>query len=453
MSEFNTLLKNAQAYGLAFGASDITSERMRHAIPEWFELYFQDKPSETEDPCQRIPYTIVQKLNKTVFSEYNATSKDAFADVVLKDLAKVRLDAVQMALIGGECLLKPIPEKDRFRFAVVPRHNALVFGRNADGEITDIGTAEVSVQGRWYYTLLERRTVDERGYLTIQNKLFRSYSKGNLGQAVPINSLPQYEGMEEVHTFKNPVGSIGLVRVKTPMVNCVDGSRDPVSVYASAAGLIRNINRNEAQLNGEFERGESRIIVSQDMLTKDGAGNRGLKDHVFVGLDEDQESVGVTIFSPALREQSFLARKQEYLRSVENVIGLKRGLLSEVEAAERTATEITSSAGDYNLTVIDFQGMWENAVREAVRLCGILGQLYKVTGAHEVAEDAVSIDWGNGVLYDEEKTWNDYKDMVAKGLLKPEIAMGWRFNMPTKTEADLTKIRETLMPVAVEEVE
>ena len=92
-------------------------------------------------------------------------------------------------------------------------------------------------------------------------------------------------------------------------------------------------------------------------------------------------------------------------------------------------------------------------MKEALRVCGILGQLYKVAGAHEIAEDAAVINWGNGVLYDEDKTWADYKEMVAAGLLKPEIAMGWRFNMPTKTEADLKKIRDQLMPVAVEEVE
>lgn len=53
----------------------------------------------------------------------------------------------------------------------------------------------------------------------------------------------------------------------------------------------------------------------------------------------------LAIFSPALREQSFLARKQSYLRAVESIIGLKRGLLSEVEEVERTAKEIISSAG------------------------------------------------------------------------------------------------------------
>ena len=38
------------------------------------------------------------------------------------------------------------------------------------------------------------------------------------------------------------------------------------------------------------------------------------------------------------------------------------------------------------------------------------------------------------------------KDQVAKGLLKPEIAIGWRYGMPTDTPEDLQKIRERYMP-------
>ena len=449
----NSLLKNADGYALAFQANDITSEKMRKAIAEWFSLYYQGESVKDEDSCQQIPNTIVRKLTKTVFAEYEATSKDAYADGVLASLAKKREEAMQAALIGGESMLKPIPEGDGFRFLVVPRNNILVFAKDADGNATDVGMAERVTVGNAYYTLLERRTVDAGGYLTIKNRLFRSYNGENLGQEVPLNSIPQYEQLEPEYTFNKPVDCVGLVSLRTPMVNCVDGSSDHVSVYAAAVGLIHNINRNEAQLKEEFVRGALRLVVSADMLAQNKDGSKVLKDHVFVGLDEDQETVGITAFSPNLRIAEYKAREQGYLRSVENVIGLKRGLLSEVENTERTATEITSSAGEYNLTVIEFQRMWEEAVKEALRVCGILGQLYKVPGAHEIAEDAAVINWGNGVLYDEDKTWADYKEMVAAGLLKPEIAMGWRFNMPTKTEADLKKIRDQLMPVAVEEVE
>lgn len=422
-------------YQEAFGAWDRTGEEMLAAIREWFHLYYRAAPERGEDPCQRIAYTVVNKLVKAVFSEYKASAGDDFAGRVLSSLDGKR--AVQLALIGGECGLKPCPQGEGFAFTLIPRQNLLIFGRDSRGLPTDIGTVERSETGDGYFTLLERRRVGDNGRLSIENKLYRSPSPHSLGKAVPLGSL--YPGLPERYTFPEPLEGLGLIWLKTPMVNCVDGGPDGVSVYAAAAGLIHSIDRNEYQLKGEFDRGESRVIASADILDQG-----QLKDHLFVGLDQDPESLGLTIFSPQLREQSFLARKQEYLRDVESLIGLKRGLLSQVEAQERTATEITSSQGDYNLTVMDFQAMWETAARQAVRLCGALGRLYSMKGANPEAE--VTIDWGNGVLYDEEKTWADYKDLVDRGMLKPEIALAWRFNLPDKTEEDLAAIRKRWMP-------
>ena len=446
-------LNSAYSYEDAFQAKDCTSQAMRDAVREWSRLYYQQAPTEDSDPCQRIAYTIVNKLTKTAFGEYAATSKDRFAQAVLTALDAAKKKAMQQALIGGEAWLKPVPGPKGFTFSVVRRDDTLIFGRDIQGRPSDIGTAEYTVEDRSWYTLLERRTVDSRGYLTIRNMLYRSEMPEHLGQRVPLAALARYEALPEEYTYREPLGGLGRARLKTPLENCVDGSRDGVSVYAPAVGLIHNIDRNEALLNGEFDRGQSRIIASDDLLRRGRDGKRRLEDNIFVGIDDDPEAVGLTIFSPELREQSFLARKQSYLRAAESIIGLKRGLLSEVEEVERTAREITSSAGDYNLTIIDFQGMWEAAAQEAVRLCGVLGKLYHVPDAHEVPEDAVTIDWGNGILYDEDKTWADYLDMVARGLLKPEIALGWRFGMPTDTEEDLTKIRARYMPEKPAEVD
>ena len=441
-------LRGAYSCEDAFQARDCTTQPMREAVREWFRLYYHRAASEESDPCQQIAYTIVHKLTKTAFGEYKSASDDGFAQGALEGLDRVKKKAMQLALIGGEAWLKPVPAEESFSFTVVSRSSALIFGRDAQGVPVDIGTMERTVEDRYWYTLLERRTVDGRGRLTIRDRLYRSSLSGDLGQLVPLSTLARYAALPEEHTFQEPLGGLGLARLKTPLENCVDGSPDGVSIYAPAVGLIHNIDRNEALLNGEFERGQSRIIASADLLRRGRDGRRRLEDELFVGIDDDPEAVGLTIFSPELREESFLARKQEYLRTAENIIGLKRGLLSEVEAAERTATEITSSAGDYNLSIIDFQQMWESAAKEAVRLCGVLGRLYKVPGAHWVDPDTVSIDWGNGILYDEDKTWADYLDMVARGLLKPEIALGWRFGMPAETEADLAAIRAKYMPEA-----
>ena len=429
---------NIYNYEEAFGAADKTTPAMRRAITDWFGLYYNTAADDKTDPSQRIAYCVVNKLVKTVFGEYKVTANAPLEQLVVQALDKQKLRAVQLALVGGECYLKPWFAGGAPSFAVIPRNNVLIFGTDQEGNPTDMGTVERSIRGKYYYTLLERRSLDTKGRLVIQNKLYRALNSQNLGVRVPLTEVEEYAHLPEQFIYEAALG-IGLVRVKNPMLNCVDGSADGVSVYAAAAGLIRAIDENEAQLRGEFRRGESRIILSGDMLDRD----QKLSEHLFVGLDDDPQSVGITVFSPQLREQSYLNRKWEYLRNIESIIGLKRGTLSQVQQEEKTATEIASSAGDYNLTIIDFQKMWENALMEAVQLCGVLAGLH---GYRFAAGQLPTVDWGNGILYDEDKTWADYLVMVDKGLLKPEYALAWRFNLPADSDVELFNIRKKYMP-------
>lgn len=423
-------------YEQAFGACDKTGSVMRKAIDRWFGMYYNGASDETEDACQRIPYTVVNKLVKAVFGEYQASADTAFAEDVLVGMDEKQKMALQLALIGGACYIKPCPEKTGFSFTLVPRNRILIFGRDMSGMPTDIGIVEQSTAGNFYYTLLERRTKDEKGFLTVTNRVFCSQDRYHLGNEVPLKNVPAYSMLADEYCFEKPVGSVGLTEMKLPILNCIDGSHDGVAVYAAAEGLIRNIDRNEAQMNGEFSRGESRIIASRDLLDKE----MGLQDHLFVGLDEDPEHVGMTIFSPQLREQSYLARKQEYLRNVESMLGLKRGMLSDSNMEDRTATEITASAAEFALTVLELQKMWQKAVEETLKLCVILAELY---GRKPKECGNIHMDWGNGVLYDQEKIWADYMQMVERGMLKPEIALAWRFGMAKEEEET---IRKKLMP-------
>lgn len=441
-----------------FGLDDVTSPEMQEAIAEWYRLYYDRQGDKHEDPCQRIPVTVVHKLYKAVFSEYSASptkenGRASFIDSVLKGLEGVRKKAVQQMLIGGTCLLKPIPGAE-WTFTVIPRRNYVPFGTDAYGNVVDVGMMEQTAADGFLYTLLERRHMDETGRLVIESRLFRSRDCKMLGEEIPLNTLPRYERLVPVNVLPDPLGGIGLIPVSCPAENCVDGSPDAVSVYAAAVGLIHNINRNEALLNREFENGRSRIIASADMMEIGADGTRQLDRDLFTAVDDDPQNVGITIFSPALRQESFLDRKKEYLRNVENLIGFKRGLLSDVEDTEKTATEITSSAGEYNLTVQDFQEVWECAVRETVRVCGILGQMYGITDSGSIDPDNdVAVNWGNGILYDEDKEWSTLMSLVSGGYLKPEIAIAWKYDLPWDTPTDLAAIREKYMPEAVDEEE
>lgn len=443
----------------AFGGRDVASEEMQTAIKSWIAEYFNRTPDKDSDPCQRLPYTIVHKLEKGMFAEYDSDLQDkdsAKGSWMRENLIQLNLaksTAMQWTLIAGEAWLKPVPFQKNgrtfFRPQVIRRNQAVVMGRDPDGRLTSIGTTEQTAQGGSWYTLVESRTVDKDGFLQMHNKLYRSSGAHLLGTPCALDSLSRYAGLSESWAYPKPVGSVGLVPLRTPMANCVDGSLEAVSIYEPAMGLIHNINRNEAQLGREFELGQHRIMAPAEMLRTGDHGERKLDDQVFVGLQEfrAQGGIGLTAFSPTLRHESYEARKQSYLKSVENVIGMKRGLLSDVQEVEKTAYEIASTAGDYNLSLIDLQRVWFDAVREYLTLCDTLGRMYHYCDdtSWNVREQ-LSISWGNGVLYDPDKNWSEILQMVQSEMLKPEIALAWKYDLPWETPKDLEAIREKYMP-------
>lgn len=349
-------------YAGAFGASDCSSPKMKQGILSWLRLYYG------QEQTLQLPYTIVRKLISGVFCEYDAPGLQALPE----------REAMELALICGESFLKPIPGG----WLPVSRGNILVFRRDIWGEPTDVGLMEKTTLGRHTYTLLERRTLSRDGALTITNRLFRAQGSG-LGREVSLKSHPAYRELPGRFVYPQTMDSVGLVRIKLPMTNCIDGSREGVGIFAPAVGLIAAVEENERQLAGEFRNGQSRLVVSRDLLD---AGQ--LKDTVFVALDESPETVGITVFSPELRQKSYLERQQAYLHSVENIIGLRRGLLGQVEEIDRTATEITCSEGDYMATLRGLRQVWQAAAEKASRLQEQLtGQGFDT-----------SISWGDGVL-------------------------------------------------------
>ncbi|MBQ0165378.1 MAG: phage portal protein [Bacteroidales bacterium] len=425
-----------------FHKTDITTTEMQDAITEWYELYFDQNQPEDESNIQRLANVIVSKIYKAAFSEYTAESDNEFAKSVLDALGKVKKKTMQQTLIGSQAWLKPYIFDDKITFSVVTRDNVVVFGRDAENNLTDVATQEDTETDGKFYHLYENRYIGENGNLVIDSRLYESESRDKQGKRVPLDTLERYADLDDETEI--PIQSIGLIGMSCPAENCVDGTDDPVSVYAAAVGLIHAINLNEAQLSGEFDRGESRIIVSGDLLKGSGT-NRQLADNLFTALDDDPENVGFQIFSPQLREASFLARKAEYLRNIENLIGLKHGLLSDVNEMQKTAKEITSSEGDYNLTIIDFQEIWESTARECVKLCADLMTAYRKSSP-KVEDEEIVINWGNGILYDRDKTWAEYMTLVSAGMLKPEIALAWYFNLPHSTPEDIEKIRTDYMP-------
>ena len=448
-----------------FGQPDVTSQEMRDAINAWRDTYLKREGDKASDPCMRMAYVIAHKLQKGVFAEYSSdildkekTAKGKWMDRNLSQLDLIRDSILQWMLIGGECWVKPVPRPGPdgstiFAPLLVHRTDAVILAREPDGRVTSIVTAEHTARGSQYYTLLERRTVDANGYLTIENKLYASFDRGTLGIRTALSKLDRYAQLPDLYTYPVPVGGVGMTPLRVPLANCVDGSMDAISIYEPAMGLIRNIDQNEKQLNDEFELARHRLIAPAEMLKTGRDGRRTLDDSVFVALKDIHSDLAPTAFTPQLRDEPYERREQKYLRAIENQIGLKRGMLSDAQEVEKTAFEVASTAGDYNLSLLDLQQVWFDGVREYLTLCDTLGKMYRYCdqSAWDVTEQ-LAITWGNGVLYDPDRELETDLRLVAAQLLKPEIAVARHFDQPWEDEEDLKNVREKYMP-AMEELE
>ena len=107
---------------------------------------------------------------------------------------------------GRRSVCQPVPRtgpdgKTVFHPQPIRRNRAVILARDGDGRITSIGTAEESTNGGKNYTLLEKRTVDAAGYLTIENKLFEASDRHSLGTRVPLTRLAQYEALPDRYTY------------------------------------------------------------------------------------------------------------------------------------------------------------------------------------------------------------------------------------------------------------
>lgn len=425
-------------YERAFNAPDVTTERMKAAINRWFSLYYDWEECCESSTSPRIPYVIVDDLTRAVFGEYEYLADgEAMADTYER-LDRIRLRAFRAALIGGEAFLKPVPVDGGFDFSLIKRNAYIVFGRDPMGRITGIGTSERTAQDKYFYTLLERRTL-KGGGLEIENTLYRSATQTSIGQRVALTELEQYAMLKPLVTL--PVNSLGLIHVKTPGDNCVDESHDGVSIYAPAIKAIDKVCRHERRTDDEYELTEPRLIASMDLYRKDERGRvKGVPRYI-EAIDDAPEDVGITVYNPTPHQAELEAREDQLLRQIENIIGLRRGAISHVDSEDKTATEVLTSSGRYASTIMALQGMWGRTMDEAREVLTDLGKIYGFGPAPEV-----SINWGNGVLYDEEQEYQRIRDAVAMGNLRPEYIPAWLFGEKLDAPEDYKRVAEKYLP-------
>lgn len=109
------------------------------------------------------------------------------------------------------------------------------------------------------------------------------------------------------------------------------------------------------------------------------------------------------IFDPAIRDSSYYTRLQELYQRLEKAIGTSKGILSEVQTQNATATEIKQSMYDTFTIVDDARMQFQKAMSDFIYACNILANFYNLTPE---GTPKISYDWSYDLLENTQETFS-----------------------------------------------
>lgn len=309
-----------------------------------------------------------------------------------------------------------------------------------------IATTTQVVEGKTtvYYTLLEFHLWEDGEYY-IENELYRSTKKDEVGKRVPLDSLEVYADLEprsHMEGFTRPI----FVYIKLAGKNNAElGSPLGSGVIDNARPQLEDINEKYDQFMWEIKKSSTKIIASDQFFKSNYDDNGRPTKHFASTTDVFQklktEDPFIDTFAPELRATEFISSINFILRIIEVLTGLSAGTFSFDGQSVKTATEIISENSETYSTRSDNVLIVEEAMKELVTTIFELAAAY---GLHKPSSKMeASVDFDDGVFTSKEAQL-DYNLKAVGGLMMPSaVAIQRQFGL-SKEESKkwLMMIRE-----------
>lgn len=251
----------------------------------------------------------------------------------------------------------------------------------------------------------------ENNVYTIRNKATQG------GDEIPLTSVPRWADIPE------EISIAGVDRLPLGIFRCPTANRRPdditgVPITFGCDATLRKIARTLADIETEFDRKKVRIFADRQLLRPiyDDKGvevGRELADDVFAGLGETDAPV-FNIYDPALRESAYFAKLQQHFTMLEREIGASRGILTELNTKNATATEIRRAMHDTFCLLDDIHGEYEQYIEQLIYGINVLCNYYGIE-----ADTAYELhyDWSYALLEDSAETFRQLMEARSAGII------------------------------------
>lgn len=459
----NTVGVPAKTIGAAEQVESPLSTEMSAAIDTWYELYINQAPwldgHTVKSLC--LPSFISGEVARQMLLElkWNITGKhDDKKDPDHKGVAVENerskylkaefakcIDQIrtklEQGLASGGMIIYPYPNlrDGHIYFSYGMDWEIFPIAFSDDGNLADVIFRDTFVNGRDFYTRLERHTVEDND-IRITQHAFKSNNQNYVGVEVKLSEVPRWATLQAETVVKNTEGQMfGWYKVDTANTVDVDSPMG-ASIYSRAVDLIKEADIQYSRLLWEFEGSELAVDVDPLALRENNKGKATsphLNERLFRSVDLGQDGT-YHVFAPAIRDASLINGLNEIFKQIEDRCGLARGTISEASTEAKTATEIKVLKQRTYATVHNNQTALERALRDVVRAMDKYATLYNLApeGDYEV-----SFDWDDSVITDKEQEMNELLALRAQGLVsKKEIRMWYFGETEEQAEAALQNV-------------
>lgn len=427
----------------AMGVDIAVSSEMATNLEIWRRMYLNDSPwLNVDTKSLNLAAAVAAEVSRAVTIESDLEmGGNPRADFLYTQIDpvfdKIRKRLEYAEAVGG-MVMKPYIRGDRIGvdFIYADQFYPIAFDDNE--RITDCIFADVKTVGNSHYTRLERHTLDN-GNVDITNAAYKSSSKNELGQPVPLASVDAWKDILPSAMITG-VDRLLIGYFKPPLANNIDtASPLGVSCYARAVDLIRQADEQWSNLLWEFDSGKRALYVDELAFGKD-ADNKPVLPikRLYRTLKSNGTEDMFNEWTPTLREQNILAGLEAILRKIEFAVGLAYGTISNPENVALTATEIVASKQRTAALVKDNQKALEYALEDLLYAMDVYTTVYGLApaGLYEAAWH-----WDDSVVTDADTQFAHDAQAVTMGVMSKARFLERNYGMtPEMALAELAQI-------------
>ena len=410
-----------------------------------FNIQSQTTQKEVEDNQKyAVEYERIDEINfNSIFSNklanyvindsnVNITGENARVKLLDKTTQSMWKKAKKITSMGfgyGGVILVPYVKSGKIYYNIVSQSRVTideVEGENITGAtiIADKKTVNRGIgNSKTYYRLTNYKV--RNGNIEITQK----FTDEN-GHEVPV---PDFWKNIELKIVITRVDRALFGYIKSPINNRKTDDKYGVPITYGCDSTIAEIKETMKQLYREYKLKETFVGADSTMFDgKDKLPLNGLFKKIDAGDDTFFE-----VFDPAFRP--YTERLQELYQRLEHEIGTSAGILSEVNTANATATEIKRSMFDSYTIVDDMRSNIEKGIEDFLYSANVLANAYNLTPQGEYE---VSFDWDYSLLEDSQETFSQLITAQAKGIISEVEVRQWL--KPDETLEDSQKAIEEI---------